>query len=675
MDIGLAESKELNVPKSRQITVIVLVVLVALAILIRLMTMQIVDGESYRSYLTEGYSVTKTIEASRGDIVDRYGRSLATSRVCYDITFDKNNVVKGTENSVILELIAILEENGEEWIDNLPLTDSAPFKYTGSESAQSKLRKHLGLADFASADDVVYRLKEKYGLEEMSDENFRKVAGVRYEMDRVGYNYLTPYTFAEDVSEKTINIISEHSYYFQGIEITQSYEREYPNGDVAPHIVGITGIIYEEEYANLDKSVYGMTDIIGKSGLESAYEDVLKGKDGKVKVTYDADGEIISEEIIEEAVPGATVVSTIDIDLQRVAYNALEKQILNLRNTAAEGKGKESEGGAVVVIKVGTGEILAAANYPSYDLSTYYEDYSELLATDYTPLFNRVAEGTYAPGSTFKPVVATAALQLGTIKANTTVNCEHVYTYFTDYQPTCLGHHGKINVRQALGYSCNIFFYETGRTIGIDNIRQYAYYYGLGEPTGIEIKERTGQVSNPDWAADNGIAWNNGDVLQASIGQGYSLFSPIQMANYVATIANKGVRVNAHFVKSINSYDFSEVLYETPIEVLSDMNMTDYTYETVLSGMLQSSQDSSGFVWGDFDIKVASKTGTPQTSTATVNSTFICFAPADDPQIAIAVIIEKGWQGYTAAPVAKEILQYYLGTESGGNEDSGALVP
>lgn len=671
----MAESKELNVQKSRQNIVISIVLIIASIFLIRLMIMQIVEGESYRSYLTEGYSVTKTIEASRGDIVDRYGRSLAENRVCYDITFDKNNVVKGSENSVILELISILEENGEEWLDNLPLTDEAPFEYSGSESAQSKLRKYLSLADFASAEDVVYRLKEKYGLEEMSDEDFRKVAGVRYEMDRVGYNYTTPYTFAKDVSETTINIISEHSYYFQGIEITQSYEREYPNGDAAPHIVGITGIIYEEEYANLDKTVYGMNDIIGKSGLESAFEDILRGKNGKMKVTYDSDGEIISEEIIEEPVPGATVVSTLDIDLQRVTYNALEKQILNLRNTAAAGKGKESEGGAAVVIKIGTGEILAAANYPSYDLSTYYQDYSTLANTDYTPLFNRVAEGTYAPGSTFKPVVATAALQLENITAKTTVNCEHVYTYFTDYQPTCLGHHGKINVRHALGYSCNIFFYETGRILGIDNIRQYAYYYGLGEPTGIEIKERIGQVSNPDWAEDHGITWNNGDVLQASIGQGYSLFSPIQMANYAATIGNKGVRVNAHFVKSINSYDFSEVLYETPIEVLSDMNMTDYTYETVLSGMLQSSQDSSGFVWGDFDINVASKTGTPQTSTATVNSTFICFAPAENPEIAIAVIIEKGWQGYTAAPVAKEILQYYFGNENNNTADTGTLVP
>lgn len=664
-----------NVPKHRQTIFVLLVIVAAAIILIRLMTMQIVEGESYRSYLTEGYSVTQTIEASRGNIYDRYGRPLAANRVRYDITVDKNNVVKDSENSIILELIAILEQNNEEWIDNLPLSKNAPFVYTGTETAQKRLRSTLGLADFASAEDVVFRLKERYDLENMSDEDFRKVAGVRYEMDRVGYNYVTPYTFAKDVSTVTINIISEHSYYFQGIEITESYEREYPNGDVAPHIIGITGIIYEEEYEKLDKSVYGMNDIIGKSGLESAFESQLKGKDGKLKITYDANGDIIGEEVIEEAVPGAAVISTIDMDLQRVSLEALEKQIIKLRTTAEAGKGKESEGGAVVVIDVGTGEILAAVSYPSYNLTTYYQDYAELLGTEYNPLFNRTTEGLYAPGSTFKPVMATAALQLGNIKANSTVDCQHVYTYFTDYQPTCLGHHGRITVRHALGYSCNIFFYEIGRIMGIDNIRQYAYYYGLGEPTGVEIKERIGQISNPNWATDKGINWNNGDVLQASIGQGYSLFSPVQLANYVATIANKGVRVNAHFVKSINSHDFSEVLYETPIEVLSDMNMTDYTYETVLSGMLQSSQDSSGFVWADFDMKVASKTGTPQTTTKTVNSTFICFAPADDPQIAIAVIIEKGWQGYTSAPVAKEILQYYFGTESGNTTETDILVP
>lgn len=671
----MADENQTNIKRWRGIVFVVLVLLAVGAIMIRLMTMQIVNGEAYQSLITEGYSVTKTIEAARGDIVDRYGRSLATNRVCYDITLDKNNIVTGSENTVILELIGILEDNDEGWNDNLPISNEAPWTYTGTETAQARLRKTLDLADFASVDDVVYRLKERYGLEDMSDENFRKVAGVRYEMDRVGYNYNTPYTFAEDVSTATINIISEHSFYFQGVEITESYEREYPNGDVAPHIVGITGIIYEEEYESLDHSIYGMTDIIGKSGIESAFESQLKGHDGTVKVTYDANGDITDEEVIDPAVPGATVVSTIDMDLERVAQSALEDQILYLRANAAEGRGKESEGGTCVVIEVGTGEILACVNYPTYNLSTYYDDYSELIETDYNPLFNRAAEGLYAIGSTFKPVVATAALQLGIIDTSTTVTCNHVYTYYTDYQPTCLGTHGTLNVIHALGYSCNVFFYEIGRRCGIDNIRQYAYYYGLGEKTGIELKESVGQVSNPDYCANRGITWQKGDVLQTAIGQSYSQFSPIQMANYVATIANKGVRVNAHFVKSVNSYDFSEVLYETPVEVLSDMNMTDYTYNTVLAGMLQSSQDSSGFVWSGCDIKVASKTGTPQTSTATVNSTFICFAPADDPKIAIAVVIEKGWQGYTAAPVARKIIEYYFSDNSTPDDTDSVLLP
>ncbi len=672
----MENEKNGNIINWRHAVLIIFVLLMAFIIMVRLMTMQIVDGESYQSLITEGYSVIKTIEAARGDVVDRYGRSLAVNRVCYDIVFDKNNIVKGEENSVILELIAILEQNGEEWIDSLPISKQPPWEYTGSDTAQSRLRKRLDLAEFATVDDVIFRLKERYGLEDMSDSDFRKAAGVRYEMERVGYNYNTPYTFAEDVSSATVNIISEHSYYFQGISIEESYKREYPNGDVAPHIVGMTGIIFEEEYEKLDHSVYGMNDIIGKSGLESAFESRLKGHDGKIKVTYNADGDVISEEVIDPAVPGSTVVSTLDIDLVRVAQEALAKQIEYLRANAEPGKGKESEGGTAVVIEVGTGEILAVANYPSYDLSTYSADYNTLLETEYNPLFNRACEGLYAIGSTFKPCMATAALQLGTIKANTTVTCNHVYTYYDDYHPTCLGNHGSINVIRALGYSCNIFFYEIGREMGIDNIRQYAYYYGLGEPTGIELKERIGQVSSPDYAAEKGITWQKGDVLQTAIGQSYSLFSPVQVANYAATIANHGVRVNAHFVKSVNSYDFSEVVYETPTEVLSDMGMTDYTYETVLKGMLQSSEDSSGFVWRNSPLygKVASKTGTPQTSTATVNSTFICFAPADDPKIAIAVIIEKGWQGYTAAPVARDILEYYFG-ETKSEEQGGVIIP
>lgn len=663
--------------KNKNIRHLILIGILSLTLFISMVfhiRTQIVNGESFQTYLTEGYSVVKTIEAARGDIVDRYGRLLATNQVVYDITFDKNNIPSESENDLILELIDIMEQNGEEWIDTLPISATSPWKFVGTERRKEKLLNTLDLAPFATADDVVYQLKKSYDIDNMSDVDFRKVAGVRYEMEIQGYNRYTEYTFAENVSSDTINIISEHSYHFRGISVTESYERIYPIGDIAPHIVGLTGIIYQEEYQNVDHSIYGMTDIIGKSGIELAFEERLKGHNGKKKVTYDLNGEIISEEIIEDAIPGDTVQATLDIDLQRVAQESLEEQILYLRKTAEAGKGKESEGGACVVIKVGTGEILAAANYPSYNLSSYYSDYDELKNVEFNPLFNRCCEGTYAIGSTFKPVIATAALQLGIINAKKTVNCEHVYTYYDDYQPTCLGHHGKINVIHALGYSCNIFFYETGRLLGIDNIRQYAYYYGLGEKTGIELYERIGQVSNPEYANDHGIIWQKGDVLQTSIGQSYSLFSPIQMSNYVATIANKGVRLNAHFVKSIYSYDYSNI-DETEIEVLSDMQMTDYTYDTVLSGMLQSSIDSSGFVWNDFNIKVASKTGTPQTSTATVNSTFICFAPAKDPEIAIAVVIEKGWQGYTAAPVAKQIMQYYFNTSNTNEAETEILVP
>jgi len=653
--------------KKRLIVTMILVTVIAVGCFIRLMSMQVVNGEAYQELIDQGYSTTYSVTAARGEIVDRYGRTLAANRVSHNISFDKNTMPSDETNAIILDLCGILSDAGEEWNDSLPLSETAPFSFTGSDSSVSRLKKMLDqLPEFATADDAVYWLRERYDLQEYSDADFRIVAGVRYEMERQGYNANTPYTFAEDISEATMTYISEHNYQLPGVSITEGYEREYPAGDVAPHLIGLVGPIFEEEYEELDHSVYGMNDEIGKSGIESAFEDELRGKDGTVKVSYDSDGNVVGEETVEEPLPGDTVVLTLDMDLQRVAQQALEKQILNLRATAEAGKGKESEGGACVVIQVGTGDILACATYPSFNLFTYNQDYNTLLETAYHPLFNRATEGVYAAGSTFKPVVATGGLMEGIITATTQFVCTGRYTYYSDYQPTCLRAHGAVNVISALGYSCNCFFYEVGRQLGIDNIRQYAYYYGLGEPTGIEIAENIGQVSSPEYANSVGDSWQAGDVLQTSIGQSYNQFNPVQFANYAATIANHGVRVNAHLVKSIDSYDFSDVISETQTVVLSDMQMTDYTYDTVLAGMEQSSVDSSGFVWSGFDIPVASKTGTPQTNTEHCTSTFICFAPADDPQIAVAVIIEKGWHGYTAAPVAKEIFQYYFHGGDGG---------
>jgi len=651
----------MNAQKRRLAAAMILVAVVAAGCFVRLMSMQIVNGEAYQELINQGYSTTYPVTAARGEIVDRYGRTLAANRVCHNITFDKNTMPQDEANAIILQLCGILSEAGETWNDTLPLSKAAPFAFEGKDAAVSRLKRMLDeLADFATAGDAVYWLRERYGLQDDSDADFRTVAGVRYEMERQGYNANTPYTFAEDVSEETMTYISEHGYQFPGVGITEGYVREYPAGDVAPHIIGLVGPIYEEEYEKLDRAVYGMDDEIGKSGIEAAFEEKLRGKDGLVKVTYDSGGNVVGEEIVEEPVPGGTVVLTMDMALQRIAQQALEKQILNLRATAQPGKGKEAEGGACVVIKVGTGDILACATYPSFNLSTYNQDYNTLLETAYHPLFNRATEGVYAAGSTFKPVVATGGLMKGVISASSQVVCTGRYTYYSDYQPTCLRAHGAVNVIAALGYSCNCFFYEVGRQLGIDNIRQYAYYYGLGEPTGIEIAENVGQVSSPEYAESIGERWQAGNVLQTAIGQSYSQFNPVQFANYAATIANRGVRVNAHLVKSVNRYDFSDVLSQTETTVLSDMQMTDYAYDTVLAGMKQSSIDSSGFVWSGFDIPVASKTGTPQTNTEYCTSTFICFAPADDPEIAVAVVIEKGWHGYTGAPVARDIFQYYF---------------
>ncbi len=647
--------------------------------LLRLMSMQIVQGEAYQELVDEGYTTTQTISAARGEIVDRYGRALATNRVSLDITFDRASMPKGQENDIILRLFNILEAADEEWNDTLPLTEEAPFIFVeGRDASVAALKKQLdNLASFATAEDVVYWLKERYDLQSYSDEDFRKLAGVRYEMERQGFNISTPYTFAADVSTETMTIINERGFEFPGVDVVESSVREYPSGDIAPHIIGLIGPIYEEEYAQLDHEVYGLNDHIGKSGIEKAYEGELRGKDGVRLLTFSSAGVLLDSKVIKEPVPGNTVVLTLDSHLQKVAQDALEAQILNLRATAEEGKGKEAEGGACVVTQVGTGEILACATYPSYDLATYKTDYAALLETDYNPLFNRCVNGTYAAGSTFKPVVATAGLMEGIISRYSTIACGGYYTYYNDYQPKCLGVHGSVNVISALGVSCNVFFYDTGRQLGISRIQKYASLYGLGQVTGIELPENIGHVSGPDTAEKLGADWQEGDVLQTAIGQSYNSFNPVQFSNYAATIANRGVRVNAHIVKSINSYNFDRVIKETAVETVSDMKMPDSVYETVRDGMLASTKQSSGVYWEGFDMDVASKTGTPETTSGYPNSTFICYAPAYEPELAVSVIIEKGWHGYTGAPVARAIFEdYFFGGESGATGNSaGTLLP
>ena len=483
-------------------------------------------------------------------------------------------------------------------------------------------------------------------------------------MERTGYSLETRYTLAEDVSQQAVIVLSQKRSELPGVEVEESARRTYPDGTLTPHIIGQIGAIASDELDDYLALGYSMDERVGKSGIEKAFESTLRGTDGERVITRDASYNITSVEETVQATPGNTVMLSIDKNIQKVAYDALEAQIKYLQENAESGKGKEANAGAVAVIDIKNSEVLAAVSYPSYDLSTYAQDFAALSEDPLNPMFNRAISGVYAPGSTFKPTVAVAGLTEGVITPSTIVRCNRVYTYFEDYQPTCLSSHGNMTVIDALRASCNIFFYDTGRQLGIATINKYAQALGLGVATGIELTEATGTQCDPDTE-------NPGDVLQASIGQLDNGYSPLQLANYTATIARRGVRKKLSLVHAVTSYqDYDDIVSQPEHETLSTVETDDEVWDTVFQGMINATHATNGTAYrylGDYPITVASKTGTPQTKEFP-NSTFICFAPAEDPQIAIAVVIEKGWHGYTGAPVARAVLDAYFFPEEDTEE-------
>ncbi|MDD3192856.1 MAG: penicillin-binding transpeptidase domain-containing protein [Oscillospiraceae bacterium] len=630
-----------------------------------LIEIQIVHGQAYSELATKGTTRSQTIQAARGEITDRYGRPLVQNEVGYNITLDKAYLTRGKENEIILRLLGLLSAAGDEWIDKLPVTEAEPFAFRdGQEAEVAKLKDFLNVGSYTNVEDVMSWLVERYGLEGYTRTQQRQLAGIRYEMERQGFSISAPYTLAENVEVSTVIQIKERSYELSGVMVVESTVREYAAGDIAPHLVGQIGPIYAEEYAELKNQGYAMNDTIGKSGIEEAFESALRGENGKRTITLNSNGEVIDAAVTKSPVPGNSIMLTLDIDLQRVAQDTLAQEILWLQANGEEGEGREASSGAVVAIECKTGEILAMASYPTYNLATYNQDYNDLLANPDNPLFNRALQGTYAPGSIFKPLVGTAGLQEGLITPAYTYTCNHVYTFYEDYQPRCLGWHPNYTVMDALRVSCNIFFYDLGRRLGIDTLVDYARQFGLGEPTGIELPEALGHMSSPSYSEGIGETWNPGDVLQASIGQGKSLFTPLQLATYVSTLANGGVRMKTHLVKSIKSYNLDQTVEDVEPEVMVDMNLSDTTVSAVRDGMIRASgqngySGTSGAYFGNYAISVASKTGTPET-TGFPNGTYICYAPADDPEIAVAVVIENGYHGYWGAAVAKAIFDEYF---------------
>lgn len=664
----------MNLPGKRLRTALLVFVVLSvfMVYVLQLMQVQIVEGETYKARLEQGTPIEQTVEAARGEILDRYGNPLAINMTGYNVVLDKAFLPSDRQNQIIWDLTRLLQEAGEEWIDNLPITTTQPFQFLEDDPQGEstyyarrveQLKEHVGVAPYASVEDVFYVLVDRYGLEDFTPEQQRTIAGIRYEMERRGFNLQVPYTVAENISISTVSMIKERGFALQGVDVAESTIRQYVSGDTAPHIIGYIGPIYQEEYQQLKERdpSYQLNDLVGKSGIESQFESVLRGKDGLRTLMMNSSGDVI--DIVEEVepVPGNTVVLTLDSKLQQTALGALERQIKNLQETAPEGEGKEADSGAVVAIDCKTGEILVAATYPSYDMDTYRNNYSSLSSDPRLPLFNRALDGTYAPGSCFKPSVALAGLNEGLITPTTTITCGRVYTRFQDYHPTCLSAHGAITVMDALRYSCNIFFYELGWQLGIEKMDDYAAQLGLGQPTGIEIHEEIGELSSPETKEKySNELWSDGDVVQSAIGQLYHRFTPLQLANYAATIANRGERMEAHIVKSIEGYNLDKTISVTEPKVAQKVDASEEAFESVIEGMVRASRIGTSSQWfGDYPLDVASKTGTPETH-AYPNSTFIAFAPAEDPQIAVAVVIEKGWHGYTGAPVAKEIFNQYF---------------
>lgn len=657
----------------RPIVCIVLIFAILLGYTARLLQIQVFGYDYYhrKSDIQNAQSVT--IKAARGEILDRYGRPIAVNREGYNIVFDASFISMSNINSTIFSLCQLLNENKDEWRDKLPISDKSPYKFTKDESSDevTSLKNTLELNHYATAQNCVDTMLESYELNGYSEKWQRTMMGIRYTMDAEDFSVKYPYTFATDISEATRSVILEQSGKYQGVKIEESSVREYVEGDVMAQIVGTTGPIYAEDWEELKKKGYSYSDYVGKSGIEAAFEDKLRGTDGVKKVLTDSKGNAKEVVIEQEAKAGNTVMLSIDLNVQKVAQRSLENLIHQQNQEKIH-----STSGAAVAINVNTGEILAAANYPTYTLEDYNKNYSQLANDPTQPLFNRAFYGKYPPGSTFKPVVAATGITLGTIKPSDVINCTQYYNYYKSMTFRCMHYHGNVNVSSALSLSCNYYFYDLGRRIGITTLNKYCKRAGLGVATGVETGESEGVLAGPAYAKSINAVWNPGDTLQASIGQSYNLFTPLQLATYTATIANGGTRYKSTLLHRVKSYDLSRTIEDKTATVAAKTGFTKQAIDSVKKGMLAAAfEGTASSVFGDYPIQVGGKTGTAQT-VGDDNGVFIAFAPYQDSEIAVAIVVEHGLYGYKAAPVVKDIFDAYFFSknEQAKKESTNTLV-
>ena len=624
---------------------------------------QVANSAQYTGKDSHGASSSRTaiLKAPRGEILDCYGRKIAFNRDGYNIVFNKA-YIKDNLNDIILALIKLCEKYDTEWIDKLPLSQKSPYGFKKDEPTE-KLLSTLNLAHYATAQNCFDAMIESYKLEGYSKSEQRKIMGIRYSMQISDFSISYPFTFAEDISTELMRKISESSFMLDGVTIDIVPFREYADTTLAVNLIGTVGPIFEEDWDYYKEKDYSYNDKVGKSGIEKWAEDYLRGIDGELTYYLNSKGDIISTEVTKEPVAGKTVMMSLDKNLQRKAQDSLKEKV-----RALQSKGGTCKAGSAVAIDIHTGKVLAAANYPTYDSATMNKEYNKLQKDPAKPLTNRAFQGVYPIGSTIKPAVAIAAIENGHYEKGESIKCVQTYKLFKGYSPKCLHYHGPIALKGALAKSCNYFFFELGRRIGATTLTSYFKQFGLGLKTGIEVDDSKGILVDPE--NDN----VGGTTLQIAIGQ-MNAFTPLQAANYAATLANGGTHYRASLINQIVSYDIGKVYKTVKPEVINIVDIKKSTLDSVKEGMLSVTEDGTGrAALGDYPIKVGGKTGTSQINGAADHSIFIAFAPFDNPEIAISVVLENGDSGFSAGSVVRDMLDAYFFAEHAATTEDKPFV-
>ena len=674
----------------------ILVYIVGIVLIVQLFNLQIVNGKEYRETSNTRLSRETVVKAARGSIKDRTGNLLVTTKMGFNVDLYKTKIDTATLNKTILNTIRILESNKDKYINNLPIKVN-PFKFENQdEETQKEWKKENDINENATAEECFYSLKKEYKIEQEDISEAYKIMVVRYEIARNGYSSIRPVTIAKDVSRASAVKLGEQSIYFPGISATTEPLVSYPSGSLASHILGYVGNITQAELDGREDT-YGINDVIGKVGIQYVFEEYLRGQNGIKQLDMSVDGNITDEYITKEAVAGSDVILTIDANLQATTEKALAN---NIKKIASGGFSKTSEAkaGAAVVMNVKTGEILAMASYPDYEPELFVNGISQKKLDEYNKgdnIFNRAISGVYAPGSTFKMITAIAGLETGAITPTEKIN--DVGVYKKAHEPACWiwnsygMTHGWLNVTDAIIHSCNYFFYEVGYRVTIDNIAKYAKYYGLGQKTNVELPmEEEGVVATRDKAKERGDEWQIGETLSAAIGQSYNSYTPIQMAKYISMLANGGKPIDVSIVKSVIDVNGNQISKEEITKFVNaklglekqekeDLNIKKENLEAILKGMKGVTSEEGGTAYStfaDFNIELGGKTGSAQTDVnGKVNGWFVGFAPYDEPEVAVVVLVENAGSGSYTAEVARDILQEYFGMNMEKVEENLTALP